>query len=454
MTTKTRPTQPLTSRELVRVDAAGRLMVRKYRLMITAGPAEGRSVRLEKMMAVGSDPQAGLSINDPTVSRLHVQLTPRPDGVLVKDLNSMNGTLVGGLRIESALIENEATLKLGESMLRVQVDESEIPAPTGPSQLGDAVAKSAAMRRVLGLLERLAPTDAPVLLLGETGTGKDVLAHALHRGSSRVREPMVVFDCSAVAANLIESELFGHTKGAFTGAVGDRKGAFLAADGGTLFLDEIGELPLELQPRLLRAVESGIIKPLGTERTHTVDVRLVAATHRNLEEEVRAGRFRQDLYYRLAVAVVRVPPLRERTEDLPILVERFLAQLGRSEFTLPRDLMAKMVEYHWPGNVRELRNVVARATLGEADALTVSSGSHPNLTPVSTRDSSPQLEVPFKEAKERLVDSFTRGYVEALLKHHHGNVSRAARSAGLARPYLHKLAVKFGFKDEGPDKDS
>ncbi len=431
----------------MRVDRDGRLLERRYRLAVLSGPAQGRSLRLERVLAVGSDPQAGLSIDDPTVSRMHVQLTPRADGVLVKDLNSMNGTLVAGVRIETALVEHDASLQLGESLVRIHIEESEVSA-SGPAALGPALAHSSAMRRVLGLLERLAPSDAPVLLLGETGTGKDVLAHAVHEASNRAKAPLIVFDCSAVAPNLIESELFGHVRGAFTGAVAERKGAFAAAHGGTLFLDEIGELPLELQPRLLRAVETGVIKPLGTEKTLASDVRLVAATHRNLDDEVRQGRFRQDLYYRVAVAIVRVPPLRERIDDIAPLARHFLKELGHADFAVPPDLMQKMLAYRWPGNVRELRNVVARATLGENDALAAAeatAGAAPR------RHRGPDLGVPFKEAKEQLVDSFTRGYIEALLRQHHGNVSQAARSAGLARPYLHKLAVKYGFKDESAD---
>ncbi len=359
----------------------------------------------------------------------------------------MNGTVVGGVRIEQALIENEATLTLGATLVRIQVDESDLGAPLGPEKLGDALAASHSMRRVLGLLERLAQTDAAVVLLGETGTGKDVLAHALHAASSRAAKPLVVFDCSAVAPNLIESELFGHARGAFTGAVADRKGAFQQADGGTLFLDEIGELPLDLQPRLLRAVESGAVKPVGSDRVMTVDVRLVAATHRDLDAAVKAGTFRQDLFYRLGVALVKVPPLRDRVEDIPLLVQRFVAQLPNNEFEVPPSLMAKMVAYHWPGNVRELRNVVSRALLGDTDALATSG----EFSPADASEA--RLDVPFKEAKERLIDTFTRDYLEALLKRHNGNVSQAARSAGLARPHLHKLAVKYGLKEESGGGD-
>ncbi len=431
-----RTTQPLES-QLVRVDpATGRLRSREYRLTVLSGPSKGKSAALPSPLVLGSAEDAGFRLDDPTVSRYHAQLKPRSDGVFVKDLDSMNGVSVGGARVQAALVENEATLTLGQSMVRISVFENDLGAPLGPEQLGDAVAVSTAMRRVFGLLERLAPTDVPVVLQGETGTGKDVLARALHQVSPRASRPFVVFDCSAVAAGLIESALFGHTKGAFTGATGDRRGAFQQADGGTLFLDEIGELPLELQPRLLRALESGQVTPLGDDQPKTVDVRIVAATHRDLEAATRDGRFRQDLWFRLAVALVRVPALRERVEDIPVLADRFVKEL-KSEFTLPPALVSKMIAYGWPGNVRELRNVVARALLGEANALD---------GPSVSQKAAVVLDLPFKEAKERLVDSFTRDYLEALLHRHDGNVARAARAAGLARPWLHKLAVKYGLK--------
>ncbi len=443
-----RTTQPLTSKELIRVDrATGALVVRKYRLAVVAGPSQGKEAPLLKPTTLGSGNDAAFKLEDPTVSRNHVQLSPRADGVWVKDLGSMNGTKVSGARIDEALIESEATLAVGNSLVRISIVEDAVDAPLGPPRLGDAVAASPAMRRVLGVLERVARSEAPIVLLGETGTGKDVLARAAHASSARAHMPLTVFDCSAVTPTLIESELFGHEKGAFTGAAGERRGVFQQAHGGTLFIDEIGELPLDLQPRLLRAVESGQVKALGKERAAQVDVRIIAATHRDLEAAVKAGKFRQDLFYRLAVAMVKVPPLRERPEDIPLLAERFVRELQKEDFSIPPALMERMVAYDWPGNVRELRNVVARAILGEANAL---AGQGKPQTPQSAE---PFHGLPFKEAKERLVDNFTRDYVETLLQRHGGNVSRAARAAGLARPYLHKLAVKYGLKEEGTDDE-
>jgi DNA-binding NtrC family response regulator len=299
------------------------------------------------------------------------------------------------------------------------------------------------MRQLFGVLSRVAQSDSPVVLLGETGTGKEVLARALHQHSARRDHPFVVFDCGAVAASLVGSELFGHLKGSFTGASADRKGAFLQADGGTLFLDEIGELPLELQPRLLRALEAGTVKRIGEDRYRSIDVRVVAATHRNLTEEVQAVRFRQDLFFRLAVAMVRIPPLRDRLEDLPGLAQRFVLEINRGKFELSPALLARLRAYHWPGNVRELRNVVARAMLGE-DAMLMPEEAASAPRPAPTSEVS--VELPFKEAKDRLVEAFTRDYLAALLERHGGHITRAAQAAGLARPYLHKLVVKYGLR--------
>jgi DNA-binding NtrC family response regulator len=279
-------------------------------------------------------------------------------------------------------------------------------------------------------------------LLGETGTGKEVLARAIHARSARAKMPFVVVDCGAVAPTLIESELFGHVRGAFTGAVSDRSGAFLEADGGTIFLDELGELPMELQPKLLRVLEAGTIRRVGEDKHRKVDVRVVAATHRDLEKEIDAGRFRRDLYYRLAVVLVTVPPLRDRLDDIPFLARHFVQQMGRGDFELPRALLARFAAYHWPGNVRELRNLVERALAGaDIDPLpqepqaarALSTGE--NLT-----------DLPFKEAKERLVDSFAKEYLAALLEKCGGNISEAARQAGIARNYVHRLVQKYGLR--------
>jgi DNA-binding NtrC family response regulator len=357
--------------------------------------------------------------------------------VLVRDLQSKNGTFVNGVRVQEAVLDRPGPLELGKVVLRVSWHDDDAGAAGEADTFAGIVGVAPAMRRVFGLLARVAPTTSTVLLLGETGTGKEAFAQALHRASPRAAAPFVVVDCGAIAPQLIESELFGHVKGAFTGATSDRKGAFQAADGGTLFLDEIGELPLELQPRLLRALEAGTVKRLGDTSSRQVDVRVVAATHRDLHAEVKQGRFRQDLLFRLDVVTVRIPPLRERREDLPLLVKHFVAQLGRPDFALSPPALARLQAWSWPGNVRELRNVLERALVSD-DAL---------LPPDAE---APQGERPsdasFKDAKEKVVEAFTRDFMSSLYARCAGNISEMARQSGLNRNYVARLVARYGLK--------
>jgi transcriptional regulator with GAF, ATPase, and Fis domain len=305
------------------------------------------------------------------------------------------------------------------------------------------------MRELFARLERIAASDATVLVTGETGTGKELVAEAIHERSPRAAGPFVVLDCGAIPPNLVESELFGHERGAFTGALGAHAGAFERAHGGTVFLDELGELPLELQPKLLRVLERREIRRLGGSKPIEVDLRVVAATNRDLAVEVNRGRFREDLYYRLAVVQVVVPPLRERREDIPLLVEHFLAALPGGERTrLAPETIDLLRRHDWPGNVRELRNVLERAVLF-ADAAPPPPG--PGLAPRAPAPPAPPAfapdalnvaidpTVPFKQAKQALVEEFERRYVTALLERHGGNISAAAREAGIDRMSIHKM---------------
>jgi DNA-binding NtrC family response regulator len=297
------------------------------------------------------------------------------------------------------------------------------------------------MRELFGVLERVAATDSTVLLVGETGTGKELLARAVHDASPRRQRPFIVVACGAIASELVESELFGHKRGSFTGATSDRPGAFVMAEGGTLFLDEIGELPLELQPKLLRALDTGMVKTLGEDEHRSVDVRIVAATHRDLEAEIAAGRFRSDLFYRLAVVAARVPPLRERREDIPALAHALLTRMGRADFELKPELLATLSAHGWPGNVRELHNLVQRATAGADLDLPKPEGDSGWLYKAGEA-----VEVPYKEAKDKLVEAFTRDYIAALLERCGGNISEVARVAGIARNYVHRLVKKYGLR--------
>ncbi|MBX7096340.1 MAG: sigma 54-interacting transcriptional regulator [Myxococcaceae bacterium] len=428
---------------LLRLDpTTGTLKERKYQVAVVAGPDQGKSVSIDGSVKIGSHPSAELVLQDTTVSRYHVELQGRPEGVRVRDLESTNGTYLQGTRITEVIVEDQATVMVGKTTLRISMVESDLGLPAAQSSFGTVIGASPAMRQLFGILEKVAPTDSTVMLLGETGTGKEVLAHSLHEKSKRKGHPFVVVDCGAVAPTLIESELFGHVKGAFTGAIADRNGAFLEADGGTIFLDELGELPLDLQPKLLRVLEAGTVRRVGEDKQRRVDVRVIAATHRDLEKEIEAGRFRRDLYYRLAVVLVQVPPLRDRLDDIPLLTTHFTKGIGRGEFELPRGLMARFAAYHWPGNVRELRNLVERALAGaDVDPLPNESSSARSL-----QANEGITDLPFKEAKERLVESFTKEYLVALLEKCNGNISQMAREAGIARNYVHRLVTKYGLK--------
>jgi transcriptional regulator with GAF, ATPase, and Fis domain len=297
-------------------------------------------------------------IDDPTVSRVHAELQFRDDGIWVRDLASRNGTYVQGVRVEGAQLTEGAKLRLGAAVVTVALGTQPATEAFPRDRFERLLGRSHAMKKLFARLDRAARTDATVLVLGETGTGKELVAESIHRASARRDRPFVVVDCGALHASLLESELFGHVRGAFTGASSDRLGAFEAAQGGTLFLDEIGEVPLELQPKLLRALEARTVRRLGETRVRTVDVRIVAATHRDLARSVAEGSFREDLYFRLAVLTVRVPPLRERLDDLPLLMESFEA----GPDLLSREHLAELRTRRFPGNVRELRNYVERAT--------------------------------------------------------------------------------------------
>jgi pSer/pThr/pTyr-binding forkhead associated (FHA) protein len=294
----------------------------------------------EGIVRLGRDATNEVVIDDPFVSRVHLEIKIFPSGVTLVDMDTKNGTHHLGARIRELPLKDEVTLRLGKQIdITVRVgDDAAKPAPIAPEaprhrrDSFDLVGASPAMERLRAAVSRIAPSPLTVLIEGETGTGKEVIARALHAQSPRVAKPFVVFDCAAVSPSLIASELFGHRKGAFTGAVSDNDGAFRRADGGTIFLDEIGELPLELQPALLRALEAREVRPVGDTNYKHVDVRVVAATNRSLESEVAAGRFRQDLLFRLKVGVLKVPPLRQRPEDIAVLARHFARMLYRGKY--------------------------------------------------------------------------------------------------------------------------
>jgi transcriptional regulator with GAF, ATPase, and Fis domain len=389
---------------------------------------------------VGSSPNADLVIAAPTVSRRHLELALVPQGVAVADLGSRNGTYYMGQLVEKMVVALGTQLKLGTATLSIEPDGDSLEQLRYPNnEYRGMTAASPGMKRLFAKLRKLEGSLATVLVEGESGVGKELIANALHHGSVVRDGPMIVINCGAMPGDLVGSALFGHKRGAFTGAVEDRAGAFEAADGGTLFLDEIGEMPLDVQPMLLRALEARQITPVGGTGMQTVNVRVVAATNRNLEEEVAEGRFREDLYYRLAVIKLAVPPLRERREDVPLLARRFADDLGLE--ALPGEVEASLCERPWPGNVRELRNAIqVYAALG---ALPETKRSRPATLHLAL-DDIVDLDRPYADLKEELVDHFTRRYLERLLAHTNGNQTAAARIAGLDRTYIGRLVQKHG----------
>jgi DNA-binding NtrC family response regulator len=413
------------------------IAVRRARLRVSRGPSRGAQLELSSLapIVIGSDPDADLVLADDTVSGRHAEVRPTARGWVVRDLGSTNGVVISEVRVaEAQLDENTRRLQLGESELEWKLYDDEVEHPLAATPFGGLVGDAPPMRALFALCEQAAASDSTILLEGESGTGKEVLAEALHRGSPRAGRPFVVVDCGSLAANLVESELFGHEKGAFTGADRARTGALEEANGGTLFLDEIGELPLEQQVKLLRALEARQVRRLGAAHTAAIDVRVIAATHRRLEGLVAAGQFRADLYYRLAVIKVHLPPLRERSEDILTLARRFLAELKPS--LDPSQLLSDAVStalttHRWPGNVRELRNVVQRLVLvGE----------------LATDVRAPMAPPEYEAARRQALDDFEREYCRAVLAHAGGNVSRAATSAGLSRQMLHRLLRKHDLR--------
>ncbi len=430
--------------------------------VVLSGAAKGTARPVAGDLRIGKAPDNDLVLSDDTVSRHHCVLSLRADGIQVRDLDSTNGTKVQGARVTEALVQAGTVLKVGEVEVALRpAERAPEVLPSDRTTFGGALGASLSMRTVFAILERIAPTDATVLLEGETGSGKDVLARAICAESPRAHKPFVVVDCGAVSYSLIESELFGHERGAFTGAVSSRQGAFELADGGTLFLDEIGELPLDVQPKLLRVLETRELRRVGGNRTLKTDVRVIAATKRNLKREVEAGKFREDLFFRLAVVPLTVPPLRARRDDVPLLVEHILraTAAGRSPVTVSPEVLQSLSAHDWPGNVRELRNVIERSVY-MAQAVGQNRLDAVSLASVGGRGAGADAFVfepgqSYRDTRARYESDFEKRYVKWLLGRHGGNVSAAAREAKMDRKHLHDMAKKHGLRgavsDEDPD---
>jgi len=434
----------------MRGEAPTGLFVRRCRLEVISGPDAGLVRELDaSLIRVGAREQADVPLTDPTVSGLHVEISLTERGYLVRDLGSTNGTFVAGHRIREIYARAGTLLDMGRTRLRFEPLESvaEIPLATIDEYEG-MVGSTATMRALFAQVERTAQTNATALVLGPTGAGKELIAGALHSRSTRADGPLVVVDCGALPENLIENELFGHERGAFTGAIKPAPGAFERASGGTLFLDEIGELPLSLQPALLRALESRQVRRLGGERSIDVDIRVVAATNRDLAVEVNRGRFRADLYYRLAVAELRIPALADRADDIPLLALHFARRIsGDPAYQFAPGILERLEAHAWPGNVRELRNAVERlVALGAdpSDAIRLNAGPATDAGSPEAGSAAVDLSVPFRTARARVTESFERAYVEQLLDAHDGNVSAAARAAKMDRMALSRLITRLG----------
>jgi DNA-binding NtrC family response regulator len=417
--------------------------LRQCKLVVLNGPQRGSEHIVQgEVIRVGKGEDNDLIMGDETVSRNHFEIVRDAKGYLLRDLGSTNGTYLDGAEIREAYIRAGAVIAAGAAELKFTPFEERIQIlPSEKEKLGEMVGRSLLVRQIFGLIERIAPTDATVLIEGETGTGKDVLARTIHQLSKRKDSPFVVVDCGAVSGTLIESELFGHEKGAFTGAANQRLGAFEYANGGTVFLDELGELSLDLQPKLLRVLEQREIRRVGGSETIKVDLRILAATRMDLRSEIEKGKFREDLYFRLNVVPILSPSLRDRRDDIPLLVEFFLKEMAGEEApSLSDDSMAALMAHDWPGNVRELRNVLERALALRTDpgALVAPLGEPGSLIINDTNDTNFTFEegLSFRDQKEIWNDEFESRYLRWLLTGAKGNISKAARAADMDRKYL------------------
>ena len=449
-------------------DRAEKRRLERARLSVLEGPDKGKELIVEReRVTVGRSVICDLVLADMAVSGTHFEIVASDRGFVLRDLESTNGTFCGELRVREVWLKSGTTMKLGQTTLRFELGEGTIDIALHQSErFHDLVGKGVRMREIFAILEKVAPTELTVLVRGETGTGKELVARAVHKSSRRKSGPLVVQDCSAIPKDLIESTLFGHERGSFTGATDRHRGSFEQADGGTIFLDEIGELDLSLQPKLLRVLESREIKRVGGDRAIPVNVRVVAATNRDLRQMVNDGTFREDLYYRLGVVTVELPALRERAEDVPALVEYFASDFAARRWPgenrtikIAKDAMTRLSQYAWPGNVRELKNTIERgASLADGPELTVRDllPSSQKTPPVQLPGGEPEAFVesgtPFKEAKQRVLDVFESAYLKALLDKHGGNITRSAQAAGLTRYHLRELAKRYGVRGGADDE--
>jgi DNA-binding NtrC family response regulator len=444
--------------------------LRKIKLVVTEGPDAGREFVIERAKVyLGRAAVNDIVLTDRSISGTHLELRAEEQGMVLRDLSSTNGTYLAGCRVRELVLAPDVPIRLGpHTTLKLLPTDGVVELPLSEQErFGGVIGRSVIMRQLFATLSRIGPSDLPCLIEGDTGTGKERIARAIHDASRRKSKPYVVLDCSSIPRDLMESYVFGHERGAFTGAHGQHKGAFEQASGGTLFLDEVGELDISLQPKLLRVLENREFKRVGGQDLVRADCRVLAATNRDLRAMVHEGTFREDLYFRLSVVQLGLPALRERREDIPLLVEHFLqdAWRERADEPLPRltaDALDALMTYAWPGNVRELKNVIQRAasltpgpTIDRPDLL-LRASSPPAPLPLATA-AAPQPPPPqpaamdlsreFKELKQEVIERFEIAYLEALIASHEGNISRAAKASGITRYHLRELLKKYDLRD-------
>jgi len=437
------------------------LHLRRMHLHVVAGKDRGIQQEFENdVVKIGSREGNDLRLTDPTVSRNHAEVVRTQEGIILRDLGSTNGTWMNDVKVREVYLGDKTRhFKVGKTEIEFTPSEEVIDiVPSQTTLFEKVVGQSVAMREVFAVLERIAPTELTVLLTGETGTGKELVSRAIHARSPRRNAPFVVFDCGAVARNLIESELFGHERGAFTCAVSPRAGVFEQANGGTIFLDELGELPLELQPALLRVLEQREVRRVGDRKVRPIDVRVIAATNQDIKKLVDEGLFREDLYYRLAVVEIELPPLRERRDDFPLLTEHLLrsAPFDHGVSRVSAEVERVFEAWRWPGNVRELRNVLLRAIpfcdgpvielRHLPDALQRPAPTDADAEPSAAGVPLPGTDLSLKEAREQLIEAFERRYLEDLLDTCDGNLSKAARIAGVDRKTISRMLKRHGVR--------
>ncbi len=431
------------------------LLIKKCKLLAVSGPLQGQEFAMSNdSFTIGADLHNDLVLEDSAISRRHCEIQLGEEGYAIRDLGSTNGTWVQGVRVREAFLDEGTEFQIGSTrLIFCPLQETMELRLSDKTAFGNLLGRSIPMRRVFHIAEHYAKTDATVMIEGETGTGKEVLAEEIHNHSQRSASPFIVIDCASLAEDLVASELFGHNRGAFTGAITEREGAFEAADGGTVFLDEIGDLAPGLQPKLLRVLEKREIRRVGSNKVIPINVRIICATNKKLQNEVNAGNFREDLYFRLSVVQIAMPPLRKRQSDIPVLSIHFLKKFLGDDPTaafedFDRDMRA-LSAHAWPGNVRELRNLLEMGAYSDQRPLRLASflhfGQH-RERPSVDMTARYSADRPFKDAKADLLRDFESQYLTDLLQRHDGNISQAARTADIERAYLQRLVRKHGLK--------